>query len=147
MSDFPLLYLLFQLQISPLQYNHCQKVTRFSPFYTSQKHLHYNHCKKVSQFSLFYTSQKHPYCNHCQKVSQFFLFYTSQKHPVKIGLSSSIRSLARIAILHCFLAPENDRSSSRFVTRRVLVRRRSRVVIVCSLVSEDCVPSLCAVAG
>ena len=62
------------------------------------------------------------------------------------AFSSSVRLLWTIAIVRRFSSPVGDRSSP-LVGCSSLVRRRSRVVIVQSLVGKDCDPSLLAVAG
>ena len=65
---------------------------------------------------------------------------------IACALSSSVCLLWTIAIVRCFSSPVGDRSSP-IVVRSSLVRSRSRVVIVQSLVVKYCDPSLLAVAG
>ena len=62
------------------------------------------------------------------------------------AFSSSVRLLWTIAIVRRFSSPVGD-CSSLLVARLSLVRCRSRVVIIPSLVVEDCYPSLLLVSG
>ena len=91
------------------------------------------------------------HCHHsfarCQgSRSSLSLVAVRQLFVVASAFSSSVRLLWTIAIVLCFSSPVGDRSSP-LVVRLSLVRSRSRVVIVQSLVGKDCDPSLLAVAG